>query len=60
MENQKHKCKFIRLVNGPALVIDWCPRCKQEIVDVINRGPNRLEVTPSGKLIDHSHIMKGK
>lgn len=53
--NKPCKHQFRRIISGPMLVIDWCRLCRMELVDIIDRGPNRLEAAENGELIMKGH-----
>ena len=49
---QKYECRhrFTQVIAGPMLTVHKCFECGLEIVDVIDRGPNRMEIEPDGKV----------
>lgn len=46
---------FKRIVSGPKLIVDFCPYCKLEIVDMISDSKFRVEVDKKGKLINYNY-----
>lgn len=44
------KHKFEQLIAGPVLTLHKCRLCGLEIHDVVDRGPNRLEIDVKGKV----------
>lgn len=53
-----HKCEFIQDLNGPFIVTYKCRICNKMIVDIINRGPNRIEINKDGMIVCYGKVEK--